>query len=334
MNTALLLSLAMAATALQTQFVRADTFLVLPDGTGDFPTIQAAVDAADAGDVVELGNGTFTGTGNRDVDFLGKAITVRSQSGDAATCVLDCEGSPGEPHRGFLFVSGETGSSSVENITITNGYGETDGGDVGGGIYCDRTAPRIVGCWFIGNSSEVGGGIGVRDSSPTIEDCVFALNEALFGGGVAILTGDPIFTGCTFVGNEAADGSAIFSIGSLPSLLTIERTILAFNLGGPAMECLDFGEVDVSCTDVFGNEGGDWVECLEGLEGEADNFSVDPLFCDAENRDYSLGSTSPCAADNNPACGQVGALGIGCDSPTPIMGTSWGRIKERFFPKP
>ncbi len=71
--------------------VLATTYLVQPDGTGDFPTIQAAVEAALDGDVIELTNGIFSGNGNWDIDFLGKRITVRSQSGNPELCIIDCE---------------------------------------------------------------------------------------------------------------------------------------------------------------------------------------------------------------------------------------------------
>jgi pectin methylesterase-like acyl-CoA thioesterase len=37
--------------------MRADVFVVSPDGSGDFPTIQAAVDAASDGDDIELTDG-------------------------------------------------------------------------------------------------------------------------------------------------------------------------------------------------------------------------------------------------------------------------------------
>ncbi|MHC5184552.1 MAG: hypothetical protein ACYSPI_09805, partial [Planctomycetota bacterium] len=47
-----------------------------PNGTGDYPTIQAAIDAAVDNDVVVLNPGTYTGDGNRDIVFPGKAITV------------------------------------------------------------------------------------------------------------------------------------------------------------------------------------------------------------------------------------------------------------------
>ena len=56
---------------------------------------------------------------------LGKRITVRSQSGDPTTCVIDCEGQlsdrGGGARRGFYFHSGETAASVVSGVTITNG---------------------------------------------------------------------------------------------------------------------------------------------------------------------------------------------------------------------
>lgn len=48
----------------------AETYTIAPDGSGDFPTIQAALVAAQAGDIVELLNGTLMGEGNRDVDHV------------------------------------------------------------------------------------------------------------------------------------------------------------------------------------------------------------------------------------------------------------------------
>ena len=71
------------------------------DGTGDQPTIQAALVVAFDGDIVELGDGVFRGLGNREVRFLGKDVTLLSASGNPETCVIDCQGSPANPYRAF-----------------------------------------------------------------------------------------------------------------------------------------------------------------------------------------------------------------------------------------
>jgi hypothetical protein len=95
--------------------------LVRPDGTGDFATIQAAVDGVPGRAIIELADGTFTGDGNRDVNCRGKAVVIRSQSGDPASCVIDCQGSSSNPHRAFQFISGETRSALLGGVTIRNG---------------------------------------------------------------------------------------------------------------------------------------------------------------------------------------------------------------------
>ena len=69
-----------------------DTFVVKPDGTGDFPVIQAAVDGVSDGDEILLADGVYQGMGNSEVKFWGKAITIRSQSGRPVDCIIDPEG--------------------------------------------------------------------------------------------------------------------------------------------------------------------------------------------------------------------------------------------------
>jgi hypothetical protein len=99
----------------------AATHIVKPDGTGDFPTIQVAIDAAGNGDTILLADGVFTGDGNRDIEYRGKVITVRSQSGNPEECIIDCGGTAEEFHRGFYFMSFETPDATLEGVTIRNG---------------------------------------------------------------------------------------------------------------------------------------------------------------------------------------------------------------------
>lgn len=100
---------------------------------GECPTIQAGIDSAATGDIVLVADGTYTGDGNRDLDFGGKAIVVMSENGPELT-IIDCEGSPGDYHRGFYFHSGEGPASVLRGFTIKNG--RIPYPDDGGGILC------------------------------------------------------------------------------------------------------------------------------------------------------------------------------------------------------
>jgi len=67
-------------------------------GSADYS--KAGIDAAWSGDTVLVANGTYTGSGNRDIEMRGKKIVLRSENGPANT-VIDCEGGTGNDHRGF-----------------------------------------------------------------------------------------------------------------------------------------------------------------------------------------------------------------------------------------
>jgi parallel beta-helix repeat protein len=157
------------------------------DGPADFNNIQAAIDDSNNGDVVVVFPGIYTGAGNRDIDFLGKVIVVRSVNPDnpsvVAATVIDCNGTEEEEHRGFYFHSGEDHNSILEGFTITNGfYGN------GGGIRCDGSSPTIRKNVITGNETEYdgdgGGGIACwSGASPVIANNVISYNVCPPGGG-------------------------------------------------------------------------------------------------------------------------------------------------------
>ena len=204
------------------------TYLVKPDGTGDFPTIQAAIDAADSADVIELASGTFFAEGNRNIDFFGKAITVRSEPGNPEQPIIDC----GYDGRGFDFHSGETPLSVLQGVAITNGF-LMIGGYGGGGMSCtDGSCPTLIRCTVSDNVGfSKGGGLMCEGySCPTLTNCTF-LGNATDGYGGAIHCADYsdcAVDSCTFTDNTAGDGSGAIRSNS-GSGCTIHATTIHGN---------------------------------------------------------------------------------------------------------
>jgi hypothetical protein len=208
--------------------------VVRPDGTGDYPTIQEAIEAAVDGDIVELTDGTFSGGGEgQNVNFLGKAIILRSQSGDAASCVI-ARNNIDAPV--VLFDHGETESSVIEGVTISGAYLMGSGG----GISCRYgSSPTIRGCIIRGNYAVFGAGIYCGEaSSPAIVGCTIRNNTAGIppypglGGAIAIGPGSDVsVTDCLLSENEAGGtGGAIDSYRSTLSL--VDCIVVGSRAGG------------------------------------------------------------------------------------------------------
>jgi hypothetical protein len=141
---------AVAALSFSASICAGAVLQVRPDGSGLYPTIQSALDASVAGDVIELANGTFIGAGNRDLDYHGKAVTVRSASGDPRYCVIDCQ----QSGRGAYFHTGEGPNSILREITIIHGQQNS-----AGAIYFSGASPRVLNCVFAHNSAAYGGAL-------------------------------------------------------------------------------------------------------------------------------------------------------------------------------
>lgn len=190
--------------------------------------------------------------------------------------------------------------------------------DYGGAVYCtDGSAPTFLNCRFEGNMARAAGGaVAVTGaSSPEFQECLFTENFAGSSGGTinAALNSSPLLTMCTIAGGEADVGSGLAAWDD--AVFTLNRVIIVDGVVGRGWDGGPGSNPEISCSDIYGNEGGDWVGILAPWLGVAGNISVYPQFCGPTNIDapYSLREGSPCTAEANPGCGQMGAFGIGCE---------------------
>jgi len=197
--------------------------VIQPDGLGDYPTIQEAVNAAALFDIIELTSGIFKGPGNRDIDMLDKGLVIRSRDQDPDLCIIECEGSGADNHRGFWFHGDLDRYSSLSGVTIRNGY-------AGGGAALlltpaiieefNNTGPDVTNCVFRDNTAlSCGGALYVGDGGYMtgyffdMTDCQFLDNSAAVGGAMAFDSStDYEIIGCEFRRNSASS-SGVLSYG-------------------------------------------------------------------------------------------------------------------------
>ncbi len=250
----------------------AATFTIKADGSGDYPTIQAAINAAQDGDTVLVADGTYTGDGNRDIDFKGKAITVRSANGPE-NCIIDCQGTEADSHRGFKFHSSEDESSILIGFTITNGYGPNER------IWDD--SPAML---------SAGSAIFFEDSSPKVANCILRDNRGgYYGIGIFCRHSSPIIENCTLTGNTADSG---YVIGCVESSSPIINSCDINDNSVAGVGCFRNSDPTISNCNIIGNEG-NGISC---------SSSSDPIILDCviSQNDAMFGSAFRCDEDCNP----------------------------------
>lgn len=172
--------------------------VVVPDDQG---TIQAAIDQSVDGDTVLVRPGIYL----ENIDFLGKAITVRSEKGATVT-VIDGNQS-GSVVR---FQNGEGSSSVLEGFTLTNGNGTRlppTQFRFGGGICCTGSSSPVIRDNVVsGNNAGHGGGIYAESSSPLVSHNTISQNTTTGeGAGVMCYQTDGLTIEHNLVeGNQAA----------------------------------------------------------------------------------------------------------------------------------
>jgi len=282
------------------------------DGPADFNNIQAAIDYSANGDTILVADGTYRGSGNRDIDFKGKAITLRSESGPA-NCIIDCQGGDSDQHLGFQFHGGEGPDSALDGFTITGGYHEEAGailctyvsisdlrpssptitncvitnnqgtGLPAAAIRCNSFCePLISNCVISDNIGGCAGGISYADESePVVSNCVIWGNSGQSAGGIR--TGGAhchgTISNCLIVGNRSANWGGGIEWWSWGGSLAIVNCTVADNFGLGGILIGGGGDVTATITNciVWGNRG-------EGSSVQISLFEMTPelTYCDVE----------------------------------------------------
>ncbi|MCH2134328.1 MAG: hypothetical protein MK116_11305 [Phycisphaerales bacterium] len=181
----------------------------------DQPTIQDAINVAVAGDLILVSAGDYP----ERIDFMGKAIHVKSESGAALTTIQ--AGGLGSV---VTATSGETSATVLEGFTL-------DGGD-----------------------DVMGGGIHVNAASPTFRSCVVRNCFASFGGGAYVSSGNPVFHWCQFDNNVASSGGGLFVNGNASVDDCDFRDNYAWSTGGAIYH--EWGHLEAKKSLIENNEAG------------------------------------------------------------------------------
>lgn len=235
------------------------TITVMDDGSGDYTTIQSAVDAAVDGDVILVGEGIFTDdNGDGTIAyFSGKSLEITAV--DNGTAVLDGQGSAGgiEFSHGSLALTGlvflrcsstspggailgqgplytlDITACHFENCETTATNGKGGAVTVLGNSSLGNMSFWFSGCHFKGCSSpSFGGAIYAEYADGIIDHSIFENNSTMTGGAVEFRSGSTQLFSCTFTENDALGSGGAIRLNHAYAELLIQQCDFTSNFGG------------------------------------------------------------------------------------------------------
>ncbi|MEC7241944.1 MAG: hypothetical protein VXW32_11995 [Myxococcota bacterium] len=165
------------------------------DGSGQYTTIQSALNEALPGDVIHVGPGTYTEALWMDA----VPIELRSSEG-AENTIVDASGWAAA----ITFSEGVGEDTVVEGFTLVNPLGR--------GLIIRQGSPTLIGLAMegLGSSELDGGAVWIQGGAPRFESCEFRENIGARGGAVFVEDAELRLVDCSFDENEAEEGGAIY----------------------------------------------------------------------------------------------------------------------------
>ena len=267
-------------------------------------TVQAAIDAAAAGDEIWVAEGTYLeNCALKDGvslfgGFGGTEASRAERNWNVHRTILDGAGAPGS----VIFVPSAVSATTIDGFTIQNGTGtnyswlrSVEGGGILGLQYSNLTIANNV---FRNNTAVYGGGLSIKENSTvSIYNNIFSGNSASQGGGIALTNSHGTVANNTVVGNSAASsGGGILSWNSDANFVNnnvTSNTADPFYGGGAVYVMHNSGTIPFPRFDnnnLFANTLPDYYGATAG----AHDRSVEPGYVDAANADFRLLPTSAC----------------------------------------
>lgn len=196
-----------------------------------FPTIQAAVNASNNGDLILVAPGTY----NETVDYGCRNITIKSTGGAAVTTINRTT-----DRTVYIHCATTNRSGGMEGFRIT-----------GGGMrICCGASPTIKNCVFQNNNLTMfccGVAVQCDGGSPLFDGCTFQNNNPTVGGNAVINffggVSTPVMRNCTLTNNGSTsicEGGAI-NISNVGVAALIENCTFTGNVAGCGGGAIWFG---------------------------------------------------------------------------------------------